>query len=474
MGIDITSFYIYRWRYYIGYGLIGLLLIALLVLIGLYVPGGISADEKASVIKSANIQFNDISSLAVTNLPYHMLQQLSFHFFGVYDFSIKLPSLILAFISAVGLILLLRRWFKANIAVLSATIAITTGQFVFIAQSGNASILYILWPVWLLLIGTYIAKKVGNRFVWKTLFFVVAALSLYTPLSIYALVALGTACILHPHLRFIIRSLSKARMAVGMVLALLIAMPLILGVIKSPSLGLSLLGVPLQWPDFIANVNTLASQYLGFWVASTTNLMTPVFGLGSVIIICLGIYRLIKTRESTQSYLIIIWLVSLLPILVINPVFTSITFLPLVLLMATGLASLLSYWYRLFPRNPYARIAGLIPLIVLVSTLILTGLERYSYGYYYDPNTVPNFSKDLSLIPKDTTQLVVSQDELAFYTIVATYNKTFSVALMPTEPTFVATHDAHQLSTTYTIRKIISSTAVNDADRFYIYKKTGL
>lgn len=473
MGIDITSFYIYRWRYYIGYGLIGLLLIGLLIFVGLYVPGGISAAEKESVIKSAGIQFTDIHSLAITNLPYQALQQTSFSLFGISDFSIKLPSLILAFVSAIGLILLLRQWFKANIAVLSGIIALTTGQFVFIAQSGTASILYVLWPVWLLLIGTLIAKKIGNRFLWKILFFVVAALSLYTPLSVYALFALSMATVLHPHLRFIIRGLSKARMLLGTILALIIVSPLLLGIIRSPELGLSLLGLPNQWPDVFANVITLAGQYVGFWVPSTTTLMTPVFGLGSFIIIFFGIFRLARTRESTQSYLIIVWLTCLLPILIINPLYTSVTFLPLVLLMATGLASLLSYWYRLFPRNPYARIAGLVPLIVLISALILTGLERYTYGYHYDPYTVSNFSKDLSLLPKNTKQLVVAQDEVVFYTAVSKYNKNLVITQQPTDLTFAATNKANQDFITYKIDRIITSTATQNADRFYIYKKSG-
>ncbi len=48
------------------------------------------------------------------------------------------------------------------------------------------------------------------------------------------------------------------------------------------------------------------------------------------------------------------------PVILINPIFTSVTFVPIVLLLAAGLTSLIGYWYRLFPRNPYARVAGLI------------------------------------------------------------------------------------------------------------------
>jgi hypothetical protein len=261
--------------------------------------------------------------------------------------------------------------------------------------------------------------------------------------------------------------------AIGFVLGLVITAPLILGVIRSPEFGLSLLGIPTQWPDFIANVTQLSAQYAGFWFGSTTGLMTPVFGLGSMIIIGMGAYRLIRTRESTQSYLIIIWLTCLIPVLLVNPLYTSVTFLPLVLLLATGLGSLLSYWYRLFPRNPYARIGGLIPLVILIATLSLSGFDRYVYGYQYDPRTASNFTQDLALLPKNTKQLVVTQSELPFYNAVALYNKNLSVTLDPSQPTFVSTHAAYKAFSNYKTAQIIVSTSSEDADRFYVYKKTG-
>jgi voltage-gated potassium channel Kch len=472
MGIDVTNFYIYRWRYYIGYALVVFLLVGMLTFAGLYVPGGISDSEKIAVIKSSSISITNISSLGTTNAPYYLLQQASMKLFGASDFSIKLPSLILGFLTAGGLILLLKRWFKPRIALIASLIAVTTGQFLFIAQNGTPSILYVLWPVLLLLLGTLIAKKAKFRLAWKLLFFSVAALSLYTPLSIYALIALGASIILHPHLRFIVRSLSRPQLAIGFVLALIIVAPLALGIIASPGLGLMLLGIPSDIPNFLANATALSNQYLGFPLPSTTILMTPVFGLGSALIILIGFYRLIRTRESTQSYLVIIWLVCLIPILVTNPMFTSVTFLPLVLLLATGLTSLISYWYRLFPRNPYARIAGLVPIIILVSSLVLSGLERYTYGYYYDPHAAPNFSQDLSLLPKNTTELVVSNNELPFYVAVATFNPKLKVTTAAYGTEFVVTRDAYHSVTPFRVDRIITSSALNQSDRFYVYKNS--
>lgn len=472
MAIDVTRFFVYKWRYYIGYGLITLLAIGLLTFAGLFAPGGISTAEEAAVVKSAGVSIVDISSVAVTNLPFHLLQQASISLFGVSDFSIKLPSLILGLISAIGLILLLRQWFKPNIAVLASIIAVTTGQFVFIAQSGTPAILYVFWSVWILFLGTLIAKKASPPLLWNTLFFVVAALSLYTPLSIYALLALAIAALLHPHLRHIVRTLPKKHIALGITLGSIIVAPLVYGIIQNPRLGLDILGIPTEMPNLIANIQLLANQYLGFMFSSTTGLMTPVFGLGSLLIIGFGVYKLIQTRESTQSYLIMTWLLCLIPVLLINPLFTSVTFLPLVLLLATGLSSLLGYWYGLFPFNPYARIAGLIPLVVLVGALVFSGLERYIYGYQYDPGTVANFSRDLSLLPKDTKQLVVADSERAFYEVVALHDDDLSIVSKPSEQTFTATHRANTTYSGYRIVSILTDKSSENADRYYVYKKT--
>ena len=200
--------------------------------------------------------------------------------------------------------------------------------------------------------------------------------------------------------------------------------------------------------------------------------MTPSFGLGSFLLILLGIYRLILTRETTRSYLVICWLIALVPIIIINPNFVSILFVPAVLLLAAGLTSLIYYWYRLFPLNPYARVAGLVPLIILVAALIGSGLDRYVYGYSYAPEVATTFSKDLSLLPENTALLVVSEDEQPFYEAVSRYeNDRFAVSLEPTVAEFTATAAAREagFETESEITRIITNPYSQDAARFYQY-----
>lgn len=349
---DFSQFVLYRWRYIIGYTLIGMLLAGMLVFAGLFVPGGLTDGEKQSVITSEALNTGDLSTFVVPHLPYHLLQAASMEVFGISDFSIKLPSLVLGLIAAIGLILLLRRWFKPNIAVLASLIAVATGQFLFIAQNGTPLVMYIFWPVALLLLGTQITRVKRARLLWKLLFTASVAFSLYSPLAIYPLFAIFLTIALHPHLRTAVRRLSKPMVAGALSLFFLLVAPLAWMLSTAPGLGVTLLGIPSEWPNLWTNLQTLAGQFFVFWSPEITSILTPVFGLASFLLIVMGIYRLIKTRETTRSYLIIIWIVALVPVLLFNPEYTSIVFVPAVLLLAAGLTSIVSFGIVSFHSTP--------------------------------------------------------------------------------------------------------------------------
>ena len=71
---DFSKYFLYRWRYVIGYTLVGLLLASLLVFAGLFLPGGLSSQEMASVVRSESLSLQDPSTLAIANMPYYALQ----------------------------------------------------------------------------------------------------------------------------------------------------------------------------------------------------------------------------------------------------------------------------------------------------------------------------------------------------------------------------------------------------------------
>jgi 4-amino-4-deoxy-L-arabinose transferase-like glycosyltransferase len=461
----------YRWRYILGYTLVFIGLISVLVFAALYLSGGISTAEMQSAVKSSSISLNNINSLAITDLPYHLLQRICFTLFGVSVLSIKLTSIIIAFVTAIGIMLLLRLWFKPNVGILASLIAITTGQFLFIAQNGTPDIIYMFWAVWLMLLATLISRQQKFRKILALVFFVFAALSLYTPLSIYIFAALISAVFLHPHLRFLLRQIPKREIIAGSIITLILITPLIINVIKDPGSILTLIGIPASWPDFQNNLAILGAQYLGFAKPSISTIMTPFFELGSTLIILIGIYYVIKNRVTAQSHIIIFWIICLIPVIVLNPNLTNVAFLPLVLLLASGIRMLISNWYELFPLNPYARVGGLIPLTILVAVLVFSGADRYIHGYRYDPNIASSFSRDIKLIPNGTKNLVVGNDEFAFYNVLAKHNKTLIVATNPNSNSFLATRKTNIPLAEYRIDKIITNSLSDQGDRFYLYTK---
>lgn len=478
----ITDFFIYRWRYIIGYIMVIVSFITLLLFAGLYVPGGLSESEMRTVTASTTLSLSDPQSLAIINAPFYIVQKFILEFLGVTNFSIKLLSLICAFIAGAGAVLLLRRWYRPNIAVLAAVIMITTGQFLFVAQLGTASITYIMWPIWLLLAATMITGSVRHKRFWKILFFILMPLSLYTPLSIYLVLAIISAAILHPHVRHVLKRMSKTHLGGLLLISLIMLAPLAYLMYVRPELGIELLGQPEKWPiDVMANLGVLVQQYFNFISPQSGTLMTPVLGLGSIALIGLGAWQLFKTRYTARSYTLTAWTILLVPVLIINPQYTSITFVPFLLLVASGLNFLLRSWYKMFPLNPYARFAGLLPLVILVTGLVISGVDRYVYGYHYDPNTAKSFSRDLTLLNYYVSRdqpvtLYVSRDEQPFYEAVSQYNKGPAINVttdIPVTGNFTATKNAHETLANRTIDRIITTGYANDSDRFYIYKNSG-
>lgn len=473
MAIDITSFSLYKWRYYIGYGLVAIALIGMLSVVAVYSPGALSNKEIASLQATSTIRSTDISTIGVINLPYHILQHFSLSLFGVSQLSIKLPSLLLGIFSAIGVIMLLREWFRRNIAVIASFIAITNGQFLFLAQSGTPDIMYVFWPIWILLLATLIAKNKIHLLTGKIVLFVFVALSLYTPMAAYTLLAMLITVLLHPHFRFVARNLKRSNLLVALLVGLLALSPIIVAAFIKPGVILELTGIPTELPNIFANIATLANLYLGFNSPSLGEIMVPVFGLGAFILILIGFYDLYKNRASAQSYLLNVWVLILIPLMILNPKVTAITLVPAILLIATGINGLISYWYSLFPKNPYARVGGMIPILVMVLLLSASGLERYVYGYHYNPNLRSNFSEDISLLSDKNTQLVVVNDEMKLYGTVSQYNKELDVVTKPTEDKVTYTRAAAYANPPvgYRLVKIISSSSENNSDRFYVYQR---
>lgn len=484
----LSTFAFYRFRYAFAYVGFALALATMLFVAGFYLPGGLAASEINSALISDALDPNKLFSLPpdqLIYLPYRLLQAASIAIFGLSTISIKLPSIILGFISALGILYLLNLWYRRSVAIIVATIAVTMSQFLLSSQAGQAGIVYIFLTTTVLVAASMITRRNAYAQIWLIAGFILAGISLYMPLNLYMLVALFLTAAFHPHARhLLLREASKYTIIAGSIIFLVIISPLVIGAINDPSILLVLLGVSESITHFGSNAATLAANYIGFSKPASGAIITPVYGLGMAMLILLGLYRLISAKYTTKSYIISIWLVLLIPLVCLNPDFVSITFIPVMLLVALAVDYLVTSWYGLFPHNPYARVFGLMPLGVLLIGLVVSNIDRYSYGLHYDRAVYSSYSYDINILAgklkqldkNQTVQLIVTKKNLALYQSFAVHQRYVKQVNVSADTSTLAAADTAIVERDLkpAIQKvptgILVTRTADKADRFYLYK----
>lgn len=477
----VTEYTLYRYRYVIGYSLAFFCVVGLLAGAALFVPQGIRAQEQRSALSSNSIEFLHFNPDTVIDLPYHLLQLASMALLGVSEISIKLPSVILGVFAVIGIFLLIRAWMRSNVAVIATLIGATIPAFIFTAQDGTPMIFSITTSIWLLLSATYVARRHRNGMLWKALLFSFFVMTLYTPLGIYLCVALLLSAIFHPHIRYIIRRLDPNRIFIGAGIALLLLAPLLYSIIARPTIGLRLLGIPANQPDWMPQLTAMAGLLFGFGEPSD-GIVRPVISIGIALLILVGMYRLVRTRHTARSYVTTIWLLLLLPFVYINLEYALLLVPIIIILAAMGMATLIIEWYRLFPHNPYARVFGLLPLSFIVAGLVLSNAGRYTMSYAASPELAKSFNTDLSLLHQtvDRTEaseeepipVVVGQESREFYQMAADRNQRYTIADRAPEKTpYISLVGSGASPTPDVTPSYITVTPRHiDANRVYLYK----
>jgi len=236
--------------------------------------------------------------------------------------------------------------------------------------------------------------------------------------------------------------------------------------------------------DVIGNISQL-TQYVDFYNNRGGRILQPAYGLGLVLLAVVGIAHLLSTKYTAKSYIMAAWVVLTIPILIINPEAAAVALLPVSLLSAFAIDFLIRRWYTMFPRNPYARVTGLIPLGILVLVLSVSSMDRFIYGYRYDPEAVKAYSSDVRLLQNEIDSrdnqmisLVVAEQDQAFYRSFIAYNG-FSdhVKLIPSQvgapktSVIIVSGEIHKIGSEDKVpMKIIVSQTTEDANRFYVYE----
>ena len=491
----LTNWIIYRWRYVLGYGALIILFVLAVIGASLYAPGGLSQHEIDMIGVTNQIDLSKPSTYAVTNLPFHLLQSIPITLSQVNIFAVKLPAIILSITVAVSLFFLLRRWFRPNVAILSMLIMVATGQLIFLSQSFTPGILYVLYTTLILLFSSLIIQRAKYSQLWKIALGITVGLSMFTPYFWYINLGLLIVALIHPHPRhFLLRRKYRASWTPAIVISLaIIAAATYLG-FTNIEFGKATFGIDSLNFDLLANTKTLLHTYLWVTPVVTSGQIMPIMDFAALALIAFGFIRTIHEHSTARSYMIWIWLLLALPLLLVRPDLATIVTVPLFILLAIGVETLLREWYGLFPKNPYARGVGLVLIIGLISVMTLSGIDRYTHGYKYTPEAVLAFNTDLTLLNdmKLSTQgessalVLIDQREEPVFRIYEQSVSGHSYLTLETDVTnfpdstgggMVVLSNAAKKNlvkqpdaSDWQLVSIITNDRSTDADRLYIYK----
>lgn len=498
----ITKSSIYKRRYPLAIITISLLLIIILLITGLYAPNGLAQTEINSAVASHKLGFaNLFEAHNIVNLPYKILQKLSINIFGLSIFSIKLPSLLIAAITAVSLFILIAAWTDRRSAILATVIILISSRWLFLSQLGDHQVATIGLSITLtsaLALLTqqsnaiYQAKKRPKYYQIALVallltIFVSAGLLFYFPMGVYLIFIISLTMLLHPFVRLSLKRLNKlvgnTWYFVGLTCLAVSVTPLAIGLIKDGDVATNLFNLDSFNFNLFENLKFLLKEFLDFSPQQNSLFATPWFNLSAVVLIVIGVFREIRTSYKPRSSIIIMWLFAAIVINLFSQQTTILTFVPCALSLAMGLDYILISWYRIFPRNPVARFAGLVPIVILLTSLVLYNLDAYVNAYHYQPGLANQFNTDLRLLQRqlkehkdEPVKIIASHrfNEAEFYQILAAQNQNIIVANeydSQSSDQQIATRLARDPLNDYDINHIITSHFTQNADRFYVYKK---
>ena len=439
-------------------------------------PGGVSSEEMSSVVESQKITHSFIADGQVLDLPYRLLQKVTTSIFGITLYSIKLPSIIIAVLTGLFLILLLNRWFKSDVAIVGSILTTLSVAFLFLAGFGTPNIMYIFWLAVILWLGS---KIVGNKNTHPMLvisFAFCTAMSLYTPHLAYIALGIAFAGITHPHLRHSLKQLKFYQLIISILVFIMILAPLVISCVFNPAIITKLIFTE-NINAFISNIATAFAPFFSFISAYDSVYLAPLFGLATVALLIIGalasIGKLFTSRNTVVSLLIIYAII----VAGLNKNAAISIVIPIAILTTAGIESIIQKWHSLFPENPYAHILGTLPLLIVIVFIIVADLSHFIFGYHYTPAVANNFNNDITLISEKLssgTILIISEEhpDYKFYKLLEKNNSLTIMQNIPNRNDLpIASLSEPLKDENLELKQIITSPKKLNSARLYIYEK---
>lgn len=471
------QFFLYKHRFTIGYILIGIVFMFLLCLLPILVPGGLSENEMNAAVTADAINLQYIKDGNAINLPYFGVQKICLKLLGLNIFAIRIPSIIFGAAAAFFIVLLLNRWFKSDVAIISSMLTTLSTAFLCLANFGTPDIMYVFWLSFILWLGSKIVDNKNIKAIFIILFTSAIAFSLYTPHLCYVALAILIVGVIHPHLRCSIKFLKTYQLIIAIAIFLIAVTPLIYSLIMTPSSIINLAFAPdFHFRQYGNNIRDAFMPFFSFALAYDSVYLAPLFGLGTVTLMIIGALASIDKLFTSKNYITFLLVAFSILISGLSKNAAVAIIVPVAILTANAIESLITRWHSLFPNNPYAHIIGAIPIILIIGMMLFSGLSHYLKGYRYTPRVTKNFNSDIQIINNELNAgeiLIISEeDNQNFYKLFEKYK---SITVLSEPPSNYNTRIAYLGNKTdskdLVLERIATSSKSRNSDRLYIYTK---
>jgi hypothetical protein len=305
----------------------------------------------------------------------------------------RLASAFFAVLALILFFMLMRRWFNYRMAIVGSLLLLINSALVNVAHQAMPLSVMLFFTMAIFVSLYWFITTSKYLFLSLLTYSAVLAISLYIPyMAFIAIISVGYLVI------YSRKKLKKVRFwqfsLVALVYGLLLA-PLLVSLLGTPGQLGELLGIPFNIVNaktYLLNLGSLLAS-LAFFAKTQPILYVgnlPLLDIFTAAMACLGVFYFIRRRRHKRSILIFTSVVILILIIPLGPnyQFYSVALLPLLYIFAlAGLVELLKRWLTVFPRNPAARNAGVILVVLAIGITAFFQLSRYYVAWANSPDT---------------------------------------------------------------------------------------
>ena len=330
------------------------------------------------------------------NLPVYSLWSAVFKFLApVSQFWLRFPAALTGGLTIIAFYILLLIWYGPRTAIFGSILFATSAWTLHVSRIADLNVEYLAAMTFFLLSTAILQKKLDGRYVYW-LINLAWGLLLYVPGMVFFI---GYNLFRqHKEVGF---GMSKQTNFVSKILYVLSAVlwvPLIgRYLIRNPKNILNWLGLPRHFASPLHILKEFVAVFYHIFIhgpllPSLWLDRLPILDIFSVITVLIGGYFYLKHLKATRTHLLAVSLaIGALLIALGGAVSLSVVMPIIYILVAAGLAYLLSQWLGIFPSNPIARSIGYILISLAVAISVIYNVRAYFVAWPHNNNSVSAF-----------------------------------------------------------------------------------